>query len=241
MKSDRLELLDSLRGLTLVGMITYHGLWNLVWLYGVKIGWYTGAPGYIWQQSICWTFLLLSGYCWNLGRKPLKRGLIVFAGGILVSIVTAVVLPEERILWGILSCTGSCMVLMIPFDRLGRKIPPLTGAVICFGLFFLLRNCNMGLLGFESLVLGRLPGWLYRDLFTAYLGFPPAAFTSADYFSLIPWFFLFATGYFLYRVIDPKIFRRGHVPILSWMGRHSLLIYLLHQPILYGICMLVFA
>lgn len=241
----RLPLLDCIRGLTLVEMIAYHGLWNLVWLYGVDMPWYRGLPGYVWQQSICWTFLLLSGFCWNLGRHHVKRGLLVFGGGILVTLVTTVVLPEEQILWGILTCTGSCMLLMIPLDRVFKKIPPVLGVLGSCLLFFLLRNVNNGLLGFEGIVLGKMPAGLYRNLFTAYLGFPAPSFRSADYFSLIPWFFLFACGYFLYRLTEQKqltarLFSRGTLPVLNFLGRHSLLIYLLHQPVLYGLCELIF-
>ena len=244
-QSKRLALPDCIRGLTLISMIAYHGIWNLVWLYGMDWQWYRGLPGYIWQQSICWTFLLLSGFCWSMGRQPLRRGLTVFGGGVLVTLVTTFVMPDQQILWGILTCTGSCMLLMIPFDRLGRKIPPQWGAVGSFSLFFLLRNVNEGFLGFERLRFCRLPEWLYRDLLTAWLGFPAPGFRSADYFSLIPWFFLFACGYFLYRLTERKgltrkLMDRGALPGVNWLGRHSLPVYLLHQPILYGICQLLF-
>ena len=244
-QSKRLALPDCIRGLTLISMIAYHGIWNLVWLYGMDWQWYRGLPGYIWQQSIGWTFLLLYGFCWSMGRQPLRRGLTVFSGGVLVTLVTTFVMPEQQILWGILTCTGSCMLLMIPFDRLGRKIPPQWGAVGSFSLFFLLRNVNEGFLGFERLRFCRLPEWLYRDLLTAWLGFPAPGFRSADYFSLIPWFFLFACGYFLYRLTERKgltrkLMGRGALPGVNWLGRHSLPVYLLHQPILYGICQLLF-
>ena len=51
-QSKRLALPDCIRGLTLISMIAYHGIWNLVWLYGMDWQWYRGLPGYIWQQSI---------------------------------------------------------------------------------------------------------------------------------------------------------------------------------------------
>ena len=59
----RLHFLDALRGFTLINMIAFHGMWNLVYLFGVRANWYTGMPGYLWQQWICWTFILLSGFC----------------------------------------------------------------------------------------------------------------------------------------------------------------------------------
>ena len=57
----RLHLLDALRGFLLLNMIAYHGLWNLVYLFGVDLLWYRTTPGYLWQQFICWSFILLSG------------------------------------------------------------------------------------------------------------------------------------------------------------------------------------
>ena len=55
--------LDSLRGLTLVSMMAYHACWDLVYLYGMPWDWYRSFWAYAWQQSICCTFILLSGYC----------------------------------------------------------------------------------------------------------------------------------------------------------------------------------
>lgn len=241
----RLHFLDALRGFTLINMIAFHGLWNLVYLFGVKADWYVGTPGYLWQQWICWTFILLSGFCWNFSRNHVKRGALVFGGGALVTAVTCLVMPESRIVFGVLTCIGSCMLLMIPAEKLLRKIPAGVGLALSFGLFAVLRNVSSGSLGFEALVICPLPGSLYRNLFTAYLGFPYPGFFSTDYFPLLPWFFLFVTGYFLFRFLDErnlneKLFARGQVPVLNWLGRHSLMVYLLHQPVLYGLCLLFF-
>lgn len=241
----RLPFLDALRGFTLVNMIAFHGMWNLVHLFGVRAPWYTGTPGYLWQQAICWTFILLSGFCWNLGRNRAKRGLTVFGGGILVSAVTCIAMPDSRIIFGVLTCLGSCMLLLIPLEKWLRKVPGAVGLAVSFGLFLLLRNVPDGSLGFENRVIAPLPEMLYRNLFTAYLGFPHRSFFSTDYFPLIPWFFLFVMGYFLFRLLDARglnqrLFAKGQVPVLNWLGRNSLLIYLLHQPVLYGLCLLFF-
>ena len=81
-----------------------------------------------------------------------------------------------------------------------------------------------------------LPKGLYADLFTAWLGFPFPGFVSSDYFPLLPWIFLFWSGYFLYRLRPEEPHRElPRVAVLTWMGRHSLLIYLLHQPVVYGV------
>ena len=241
----RLHFLDTLRGFTLINMIAFHGLWNLVYLFGVKADWYVGMPGYLWQQWICWTFICLSGFCWSFSRNPLKRGLTVFGGGAVVTAVTCLVMPESRIVFGVLTCIGSCMLLMIPVAKLSKKLPAALGLAVSFGLFLLLRNIPSGSLGFESLALCRLPGALYRNLLTAYLGFPDPGFFSTDYFPLLPWFFLFAAGHFLHRLLEEKdlnqrLFATKPVPLLNWLGRHSFVVYLLHQPVLYGLCLLFF-
>lgn len=241
-KTTRLHALDALRGLCLISMMAYHGLWNLVYLFGVDMSWYRELPGYIWQQSICWTFILLSGFCWQMGRKHLKRGLMVFGGGVLVSLATHIFMPASRITFGILTCTGSCVLLMIPLDKILRKIPAGLGAAVSFLLFCLLKNVSSGQLGFEKLVICDLPDGLYRDLLTTYLGFPMPGFFSADYFPILPWSLLFVCGYFLYtllhrRGLDRKLFARGEFPVLNFLGRHSLTVYLLHQPVIYGLCL----
>ena len=98
----RIAALDALRGLTLLSMIAYHTCWDLVYLFGMDWDWYRGTGAYIWQQSICWTFILLSGFCWSMGRQPLRRGLTVFACGWVVTLVTVVFMPEEQIWFGVL-------------------------------------------------------------------------------------------------------------------------------------------
>ena len=234
----RFDSLDTIRGITLVSMIAYHACWDLVYLYGVDWPFYHSAGAYWWQQSICWTFILLSGYCFHLGRRRVRRGLMAFGGGVLVSLVTVLTMPDAPIICGVLTLLGTAALLTVPLDGLLSRIPAKVGFWGSFLLFCLLRNVNSGYLGFEGLNLLALPEGLYRNLFTACLGFPHSAFYSSDYFSLLPWIFLFWTGYFLYRLRKPD--RGGvYLPVVTAMGRHSLLIYLLHQPAIYGVLMLL--
>ncbi len=237
-KKNRLPLLDTVRGITVISMVIYHTMWDLVYIYGYKFNFYTGKLGYIWQQSICWTFILLSGFCWNFGKNKLKRGLTVFIAGLIVSLATYIFMPSAKILFGVLTMLGSMMLITIPLDRMLKKIPHLAGGIFSIALFFVARNCNDGFLGFEALKVLQLPKWLYSGNLSAYLGFPPSSFSSADYFSLIPWGFLFLTGYFLYHImkdynLDEKLIIKWNVKPLSFIGRHSLIIYMLHQPIIY--------
>ena len=57
---------------------------------------------------------LLSGYCWSLGRRHLRRGLTVFAAGALVSAVTLIAMPENAVRFGVLTLLGSASLLLIP-------------------------------------------------------------------------------------------------------------------------------
>ena len=243
-KAGRLAGLDTIRGITLLSMMLYHTCWDLVFLFGKKIPGYSGLGGYVWQQSICWTFILLAGFCWSLGSHHLKRGLIVFGSGILITFVTLLVMPESRVIFGVLTLIGSCMLLLIPMEKLLLKLRAEIGLAGSFLLFLLFRNVNTGYLGFENWNILKLPDGFYENLFTTYLGFPQKGFFSADYFSLLPWFFLFLTGFYLYQLVQKnhmmeKLFSWG-VPGFDVIGRHSLLIYLLHQPVVFGISWMLF-
>ena len=107
----RYRLLDELRGLDLISMMLYHGMWDVVFLFGVAQKWYTGRPGFVWQQSICWVFILLSGFCLPLGHHPFRRGAVVFGAGALVTAVTLLFLPEDVVWFGVLTLLGSSMLL----------------------------------------------------------------------------------------------------------------------------------
>ena len=227
----RWDLLDTLRGITLLSMILYHACWDLVWIWNYDWGWYRSQGAFFWQQSICWTFLLLSGFCFSLGRRPVRRGIIIFFWGGVIMAVTALAIPDNPVFFGVLSLLGSAALLTAAACPLLRRIPAPVGLAGSFALFVLTRNLSGGTAVFGLI---RLPSWLYRNPFTACLGFPPARFVSSDYFPLLPWLFLYWTGYFLFS-LRPWRFPSCRVPVLTAMGRRSLLIYLLHQPVLYAL------
>lgn len=234
----RYPFLDNLRGMTLLSMILYHAVWDMVYIFGAPWSWFHSRWAYLWQQSICWTFILLSGFCQGLARRPVKNGLKVFGAGLLVTAVTLVFMPAERVVFGVLTLIGSCMLLLAPMRGVLDRIPSVIGLFTGFFLFALFKGVNGGRLGFFDVGIISLPRWLYADLFTAFMGFPAADFYSTDYFSLLPWFFLYLTGYFLCRFLSRKgklrLPAQGPLPLFAFMGRHSLVIYLLHQPVVYG-------
>ena len=232
-------LLDTVRGVCILSMVAYHGMYDLVDIFGLPSAWYTGLPGYIWQQSICWTFILLSGLCWQLSRRHVKRGLLLVGCGAAITLITWLVMPSQRILYGVLNLLGLSALLLIPLDKVFRKIPAWAGLGGALLLFALTKNVSRGSLGFEGLVLCRLPRWLYATDLLAVVGFPCPSCWGTDYFPLLPWFFLFCAGYFLWSLLDKSprakaLLRPGLRP-LSFLGRHSLAIYLIHQPALMAV------
>lgn len=241
----RYKIIDEIRGITLISMILYHGIWDLVYIFEWNLEWFRGQGAYLWQQSICWMFILLSGFCWSLGRKKCKRGLIVFGAGILISAATILIMPKERIIFGILTLLGSCMLLMIPLEQILKKIKPEIGIVGSILLFVGVRNINKGYLGIQEIFVWNLPSEWYYNYATTYLGFPTDTFFSTDYFSLFPWLFLFVAGYYVYRLLDKRkkmevlLNVKTMFPPLEKIGQNSLLIYLGHQPVIYGILMIV--
>ena len=272
----RYQLLDTLRGFSLVSMILFHACWDLVYLFGYDWPWYKGTPGYLWQQSICWMFILISGFCMGLKQErralpfagkqgvaeensslqfagkqgvteekrmlwsDCKRGLVVLAAGILITIATLLFSPQTTIIFGVLFFLGGSMILTAMLRPAFRKISPFIGMLCAGVLFFVLRNINDGNLGFEGIVLYPLPNFLYEQgLLATFFGFQDKNFFSTDYFSLIPWYFLFLAGYFLCRCFFekkssatlPEFFKKG-IPIFEIIGQHSLPVYLLHQPVI---------
>lgn len=240
----RLWPLDALRGLAMVNMVAYHALYDWVYVFGQTSSWYDiSTPGcHVWQQYICWSFLLLAGYSFNLSRRPLKNGLIVAGCAVVLSVVTIGFMPEEAIWFGVLHLVGCAILLCCAARPLLEKVPPLAGLGVSAAVFFLTNQLPVGFLGFEGLHLWQVPGALYApNLF--WLGLPDLSrFYSADYFPLLPWLFLFLCGYFAGRLRLPL--PKGRAPAalrpLCFAGRHSLLVYMLHQPVVYGGLWLLF-
>lgn len=261
-KKDRLYLLDALRGATIISMILFHGMWDLVYLRGVKADWYFGRGAYIWQQSICWTFILLSGLCTAFSKRLIKRGAQILLGAAAVAAVTCVALPDEPILFGVLCLIGCSMIItgavrwgirktgvLKSVGKTGLQIIRACLILLFFLLFLMFRPLSEGYIGFGSKVLMRFPTHLYHGYFMTFLGFFDRRFAFSDYFPILPWLFLYAAGAVLGKLTQEAgvygkeagcaALLRFKVPILSEIGRHSLLIYLLHQPFLYVLTMFI--
>lgn len=245
MARKRYPLPDTFRGVLLVAMVLYHLTWDLVHLHDVPWMWFLSDGAKVWQQIIAWSFVLLSGFCWPLGKSKWRRGLVVSAGGWIITAVTLLVIPTERVVFGVLTFLGAAMLAMIPLDKLLRHCNPVVGMLCSLACFVLLRNVSSGYLGFGTWNLLKLPEGWYANIVTTFFGFPTAAFFSRDYFPFLPWIFLFCTGYFMQKLFAryhlDHVLTYGKCPPLEFLGRHSLIIYMVHQPILYGLCAAWFA
>ena len=242
----RYTLIDLLRGAAVLAMIAYHVIWDLVEIYGVEIGNFGDRPQWriVIQRTIRWSFIFLSGFCFQMGRKKLKRGLIVFGSSILVTLVTMAITPASVIHIGVLTLLGSAMLLTLPLDKIFSKISGWIGVPVCLLLFLATEFVEQGYIGREPWKL-ELPWQLYDNYFTAWLGFPhPIDFWSSDYVPLIPWLFAFWIGYFTYSIFKKQnwlpVLRCIHFAPLEWIGRNALVIYLAHQAVIYGVLYLIF-
>ncbi len=244
----RYHLLDALRGLAIVMMVAYHTTWDLIYIFGVDSNLLRTSFAGVWQAFAACTFIALSGFCWSMSRRPLQNGAICFGFGALMTVITLAIMPQNRVVFGVLTLLGSCMLLMVPLDKLLRKVPPIAGFAGSVAAFVFTRNINTAVLGVGEWCAFTVPSWLYQNNLTAYLGFPYKGFYSTDYFSLLPWFFLFCSGYFFYHLAHRYFAEDGafwhtlqyKMPPLCFLGRHSLVIYLFHQPVIYGMLYLYF-
>lgn len=244
MKTDkkRIEILDELRGFAILAMIVHHTFYDIGFVMGIDWG-YKVFDALCNLQPIFWTlFIVISGICSQLSRNTIKRGLIVLLGGLVVTVVTAVIMPAmgivgAEIYFGILTCLGICMIitglLRVPLMRINSKI----GMAICAVLFCLTYSISTGSLLFGII---DLPDALYTTNWLVPFGIFNDNFYSADYFSLIPWIFMFIFGAFVGRYAKqnqfPQWTYKKRSPALALIGKNSLWVYLAHQPVIYAFC-----
>lgn len=242
-KKDRYTVIDVLRGISVICMIIYHAAWDLVNVHSVEIAWFTSAFGSAFQAYIRWSFIIISGFSLFLGKRKIKRGLTVLLSSLAVTGVTVFVTPQSAIKYGVLTFLGVAMLVGALFEKLTLKIHPLVGIAVSFLLFLFFFNAEIGTVGLFGYKLP-LPNTLFANEFTAFLGFPYREFHSSDYVPLIPWIFLYFSGSFLFLIFKRygllRMLSGVSVKSLEWVGRNALPIYLIHQPLIYGVMFLIF-
>lgn len=238
----RVILFDELRGVSILSMLLYHLCYDLAVLFGVGgMQWFFSPAASLWQLCICGVFIFVAGACCSYSKNNLRRGLRLFLLGMLFTVVTAVVMPDQLIVFGLLHFLGVAVLVSIPCRRAFAHMKPLIGVAAGLVLFWLTYHVQSGWIGVSPTLSVQLPRLLYRTNWLCFLGFYNHNFASADFFPLLPYLFLFWAGLFSSRLKLPSCFYRSHCRPLSFLGRNSLWIYLFHQPVLYLVLWLIFA
>lgn len=234
----RVHLIDEIRGIAIIFMVVYHFFYDLVAIFGVNIPAFYVAQKFV--LAFVFIFVFISGSSSAFSRSNMVRGLKCFGLGIGLTLVTYFFMRDQLILFGILHMLGVSMVLYAALCPLIKKIPPIwliSGALFLFILTF---SVPEGELAFFI----PLPRILYNVGFLFPLGFAAPDFYSSDYFSLMPWFFCFVAGSGFGRLLKekrlPDFFYKAHFKPLCFVGRNTLIIYVLHQPIVYSILYMIF-
>ncbi len=230
-RSDRYWEVDAWRGFAIVIMVIYHLVWDLYGMAGWKVDVYSGF-WHIWQQVTATSFIGLVGVSMGLraGRMRQKgkvhflpfcqRGLVIFSWGLVISLVTFLYEPAGYVRFGILHFIGVAIILAYPFLRF--------------------RWLNL-ILGVVLLLLSRVTSWRHDIPWLEWLGMIQKPHPAFDYFPVIPWLGVVLIGVFLGNMLYPEGKRAFSPPDWSrfapmrWLalaGQNSLLIYLIHQPIL---------
>jgi len=242
-KKQRAGFLDEWRGVALICMLFYHTAYDLYAMFGVPLPLFT-SPFYVYlQKFIGYSFILISGISCSYSRSNLRRGVICFGCGLLMTIATAVAMPSQLILFGVLHFLGAAMLLYALLHKLLEKIPTVWGMAGSAVLFILLQNVSRGWIGLGPVRL-MLPEILYASNLLFPLGFFGPNFSSADYYPILPWIFLFLFGAFWGRIWKagkmPSFVYQTHLKPLALLGRRTILVYLIHQPVIYAVLMVVF-
>jgi len=230
-KPPRFAIVDVLRGAAIVAMVIYHCAWDLSYFQLIPIDITVDTGWRIFQHLILGGFLLLVGVSLVLAhgrgiRWPSfwRRFAMIAAGAAAVTIGTYILFPETFVFFGILHAIALFSLMALPFLRLPPWLTALVGAVfLIVPLFF----SNVA----------------FNDPRIAWIGFwevPPA---TNDLVPIFPWFGMVLVGMALARLVLASPLA---TTIAAWkpasilrplivLGRWSLIIYLVHQPILLGI------
>lgn len=223
---------DAARGVAIIMMVVYHTTYDLDTLGGYDI---QSTSGYwaLFADVTAGLFLFLVGVSlaisrtrtgrtgWSLFRKYLARGLRILAYGMLLTLVF-LVLRMGVVAFGILHLIGVSIILAYPFLRLRFTNLVLGILIFAAGLYILARD------------LTSVSYWLLP------FGVVPEGVMMPDYRPLLPWFGVVLIGLFFGNVVYGSGRRLADkAPVLAGpllpLGRNSLFIYLVHQPIVVAV------
>jgi uncharacterized membrane protein len=239
-KTDRFIELDILRGIAIILMIFLHILWDLDYFGFIPLN----RQIYQIQAIVPIMFFLLVGMCLVVSKNKNKektideqkkfnkhvilRGIKIFGFGIAVTIATFIFFPNRPIIFGVLHFIGLSIIISIPFLKIRYHN-------FIFASFIIFSGFLIGQLTIENPTILHLVLGFHQQNIWQY---------TIDYFPIIPWFGVTLIGITLGNILYKDNKRNFHFPdlsnykpltTLSWMGKHSLIIYLLHQPVIAGV------
>ena len=232
-----------LRGWAIIEMIFYHFMWDLSF-FGVIQTTLVVGPWQWFARSIATLFLFTMGVSMTLSfnrerhrlghdklfGKYVQRGLTIFGWGMVITVATYFFIGEGFVIFGVLHVLGASMVLAYPFLKLNRWVGLVAGiGIIIAGIY--------------------IDGLRSESVWLVWLGIKQSGRTMVDYYPMLPYSGIALIGVFAGHTLYPNGRRSFSLPTtwsraapvrgLQFLGRHSLLIYLIHQPIIIGIFMLL--
>lgn len=241
-RAGRVQLFDLVRGLAVVSMVLFHLCYDLRFIAGLPLTWFGGALREVWRCSIAWTFIFVAGCMCPLSRDNLRRALHYGAVAVAIWVVTSVAAVDTPISFGIIYCMAACTLVAWLLGRLRLMPRGYVAAAALVVAFLALQDLASGRVGIGPLSL-ELPAGLYGTPWLSWLGLPDPGFSSGDYYPLLPYLALFLAG----AALGARWAKRGYrawarmarVAPLNLIGRHALLVYVLHQPIILAGCLLL--
>ena len=235
MKDDkkRIEIIDALRGLAVILMVIHHALYNTTAFLGAPRWLYSNPVFNVLQAIFIGLFIIISGVSSRFSRGNIERGSIVIVIAVVITYVT--LRMDMPIYFGILHLLGFFMIFYGITHKLWDKIPDKAAPFIYIGLLLLSIAARMYLsLTADNLVM--------RDVLSV-LGWRQPGFVNYDNQVILPWIFVFLLGTWAGELIRqrkfPAWFYELKTPFFPLVGRNALVIYVLHQPVLFGIAMFI--
>ena len=243
----RYHLLDEIRGFMVLCMVFYHGFFLGDATFGIE---FLGDLLYFFmpiEPLFAAGFVFICGFCTVYSRSNYIHGAKIIFAALAVSAVTfgmtklGLAQQNDFIMFGILHLLGVSVLLSEVMSKLIIKLPLKLFSLISAFLFVLTYSVQYGYIGIGKLTV-TIPEALTSGNYLFFLGFVNEEFAAGDYFPIIPWFFIFLSGWFLGRFTKgklPEFFIKSRIKPFSFLGRHALICYLIHQPVWFGIFYLI--
>lgn len=243
----RIYFLDELRGLAVVAMVLYHTIYSMAFIGDFPLGYNLLHAVYPYSWLISVVFISICGICSVFSKNNLKNGIKLLGIGLVITLVTAIFLPTNFIAFGVLHFLGCALIIIALLKKQFSQVQSLKVIsliiILCLAVYTISYNIPRGYIGLSSQHCITLPQQLYSWYPLFIVGLPTDTFYSADYFPIFPHLFLFIAGFFAGQLITkiqlPSFMYKKRCNPLRVIGKHSLIIYILHQPIIIGVIYII--